>query len=540
MIWLLAGLAQADTLAVLPLEQASASEEFAGLGKGLAGMMTSDLHHVDSIDLVERDRIQAVLDELALAETGFLDEETAGKLGKGIGADALLVGSYSVVAGTIAIDARIVDADSGEVRSAADSSGPVEDWVAVQKDVVAVLVAQVEISASARRKMMVDTPTESFEALTSWSEGLDAEDEGRLDEARAAYAQALSIDPAFSAAQSQLADLRSLVEGTLSERERKKLEQADANTRLVLDSIPTVTGDVHDVRVQGDFLVRLDALYDAGLSCQRAAEMTDWLNRSDWELTRDPSAGMAVEYAAGIRRTELAGDTLTEMDRWEIQTFVVDNPLPWSDDGRSLADAIQACSDDPVRDLDGLAAQVRKAGVGDLATHSMTVDDRIQVQAAIALARDGASPALTERVEALLERHPDDPVARTRIESYSKDILRVAADVEKHRLARLHVDPDDLVRIERAVLEGDTSVVHTDTSYCAYAVQQEQARAASWFARYDSYSGDDTGREHMISELGFSYGPLREFGCIVGFAGWAPMMMYTNLVRNGCVEMVQW
>ena len=592
---ILLSVAYADTLAVLPLEQAAASEEFAGLGKGLAGMITSDLHHVESIDLVERERIQAVLDELALAETGFLDPETAGELGEGVGADALLVGSYSVVAGTIAIDARIVDAGSGEVRSAADSSGPVEDWVAVQKDVVAALVAQQEVSASARRKMMVETPTESFEALTSWSEGLALADAGKLDEARAAYAAALKADPEFAQAQAELAELRAVVETTLSEREQARLAQADEATRRVLDSIPPVTGDVRDVRVQGDWLVRIDALHDAGLACQRAAEISDFLRRSDWELTRDARAGMAVEYAAGLRHQELTGQPMTEMDRWDVAMLVVSNPTPWSSDGRSLADATQACADDPAAELDALRRSIPK-DVAALTTHNTTVDDRLAVQAAIALARDGASPELTRRVEELLSRHPDDAVGRGRMESYAEDILRIADDVEMHRLMRLHVDADELIRVERAVLDGDTSVVHTDTPYCAYAVQQEQARAASWFARHDAHTGDQRSYDHLISELGFSYGPLREFGCIVGqeprvtdvyqayafaqeaaktnlkptdascaqsvvqlqqlalderlineagdayvgFAGWAPMMMYTNLVRSGCVEMVQW
>lgn len=59
-------LAEEMTLAVLPLDKAAASEEYAGLGKALAGMLVTDLSAVPGIKLVERERLQALLDELEL------------------------------------------------------------------------------------------------------------------------------------------------------------------------------------------------------------------------------------------------------------------------------------------------------------------------------------------------------------------------------------------------------------------------------------------------------------------------------------------
>ena len=63
----------ATTVAVLPLEQGAGSEAHAGLGTALSGMLVADLSVAPGLVLVERTRLDAVLSEIALSETGFLD-----------------------------------------------------------------------------------------------------------------------------------------------------------------------------------------------------------------------------------------------------------------------------------------------------------------------------------------------------------------------------------------------------------------------------------------------------------------------------------
>ena len=83
----------ARTLAVLPLEQGAGSEQYAGLGTALAGMLVSDLSRTEALQLVERSQLDAVLAEMELASTGFLDPDTAQRLGSGLGAELLVAGS---------------------------------------------------------------------------------------------------------------------------------------------------------------------------------------------------------------------------------------------------------------------------------------------------------------------------------------------------------------------------------------------------------------------------------------------------------------
>src|SRR5688572_356529 len=164
----------AFTVAILPLTKGAGSEEYAGLGKALAGMITTDFSAVEEIQLVERDRLDELLKEINLTKSGYLEEKTAQKLGKGLGAGYLVTGSYSVVAASFLMDARIVAVESGKIVKAANAKGTVEDFVAVEKALVEDLLngLSVKLSSAERRKLIVQAPTESFPAFKAYGEGL--------------------------------------------------------------------------------------------------------------------------------------------------------------------------------------------------------------------------------------------------------------------------------------------------------------------------------------------------------------------------------
>src|SRR5687767_1567048 len=94
------------TLAILPLTKGAGSEEYAGLGKALAGMITTDLSQVEEIQLVERERLEDLLGEINLGKSGYVEGKTAQKLGKGLGAGYLVTGSYSIISNTFLINTR--------------------------------------------------------------------------------------------------------------------------------------------------------------------------------------------------------------------------------------------------------------------------------------------------------------------------------------------------------------------------------------------------------------------------------------------------
>jgi tetratricopeptide (TPR) repeat protein len=86
------------------------------LGRGLAEFMTTDLSKVEELKVVERLRLDRLLEELELGRTDYVDKSTAPRVGKLLGAYQLVTGSVLGAAGEkLRIDAALVLTQTGEV-----------------------------------------------------------------------------------------------------------------------------------------------------------------------------------------------------------------------------------------------------------------------------------------------------------------------------------------------------------------------------------------------------------------------------------------
>lgn len=87
----------------------------AEIGQEIAETLGTDLAKSDRITLVERAQLGQALRELRLQSTGLTEPSQAKRVGKLIGADAIIVGSFYVRANQIVINARVVDVRTGKV-----------------------------------------------------------------------------------------------------------------------------------------------------------------------------------------------------------------------------------------------------------------------------------------------------------------------------------------------------------------------------------------------------------------------------------------
>ena len=67
---------------VLYFDNQTGDETMAPLGKGLADMMITDLSALPQIRVVEREKLEALLRELALQQTEYFDPVTAQHIGQ--------------------------------------------------------------------------------------------------------------------------------------------------------------------------------------------------------------------------------------------------------------------------------------------------------------------------------------------------------------------------------------------------------------------------------------------------------------------------
>ena len=109
------------TVAVLPFTNSAigkANEELGPLSKGLADLLISALAANPGIRVVERDRIQAVMEEQKLSSSGAVDAATAVKVGKIIGAHHMITGVFiTEKSGAMKLVTRVFNVETSEIVS---------------------------------------------------------------------------------------------------------------------------------------------------------------------------------------------------------------------------------------------------------------------------------------------------------------------------------------------------------------------------------------------------------------------------------------
>jgi TolB-like protein len=107
------------TVAVMPYFDNGAvvnRADYESLGKGIADVLISDLSGNPAIRVVERDRVQQLIDEQNLGTSGRVDKATAVAAGKLLGARHMIFGGFIVDArGQMRLDARAVNVETSEI-----------------------------------------------------------------------------------------------------------------------------------------------------------------------------------------------------------------------------------------------------------------------------------------------------------------------------------------------------------------------------------------------------------------------------------------
>ena len=146
-------------------------------GRVVAERLTTKLVRTGEFEVIERGRLESVLQELNLSASGVIDEKTAIKAGEILGAGAIVTGTLVRIGGKFEINARAITVAGGKIIAA--SMAEVSEAslrVASEKDnVTAVQVPPVRQQSSPQRQPLVlDGPLRE-QLLPDWEiwPGLD-------------------------------------------------------------------------------------------------------------------------------------------------------------------------------------------------------------------------------------------------------------------------------------------------------------------------------------------------------------------------------
>jgi tetratricopeptide (TPR) repeat protein len=196
-----------NTVAVLPWTYIGADSSLKPLERGLAHLVVTDLAKVSRLTLLERDRVQALADELALAGAGRVDSGTAARSGRLLGAAEVIQGAIRETGGgDIRLDANVVSSANASVRASGSASDNLSRLFAMEKSVVFDLLERWGIPLTpAEQRAIREQPTADLQAFLAFSRGLVAEDRGDFAQAGRQYQEAVGRDPSFSAARERSA-----------------------------------------------------------------------------------------------------------------------------------------------------------------------------------------------------------------------------------------------------------------------------------------------------------------------------------------------
>ncbi len=113
-------------IAVLPFQELEGRPTV--LGTFLAEELFTHLVNA-GLEIIERQMLDKVLGEIGLGETGVIDTDTAKKVGKVIGVDAVVTGSMTDLQSYVAINCRLIDASTGRIFGAAQTKVVKDDDV---------------------------------------------------------------------------------------------------------------------------------------------------------------------------------------------------------------------------------------------------------------------------------------------------------------------------------------------------------------------------------------------------------------------------
>jgi len=196
------------TLAVLYFENNSLAKkaEMEPLRKGLADMFITEFAKIEQFQVVERSQLQQIFEEMKLGQSGMLDGGSAQQVGKLLGAQNLLLGSFmNMFDGKLRIDIRIVEVETGLTLKAEEETGsPTELYKLITK-LVGKTLKDLDVKLSkAEMQRLSQVENTSFDAALYYAKGLEYEDAKDLSNAKKMYQMALKKNEKFTKAQDRL------------------------------------------------------------------------------------------------------------------------------------------------------------------------------------------------------------------------------------------------------------------------------------------------------------------------------------------------
>ena len=202
------------TIAVLPFEDRGSygqdKEVFRALELGIPATLAAELGRNPRVRVADQGRVKQALEAQKLGPNARVDAATAAKVSSDAGARYAITGNFADFYGKFRIDARVVDAENGQILKVISNSDPKlqdrTDLTRIIQSLAGQVLAAVNLpSANPVGGRATTVPTE---ALNHYSLGLLYESEGDKAKAGEHYQRALTTFPDYPQAREGMQRVR--------------------------------------------------------------------------------------------------------------------------------------------------------------------------------------------------------------------------------------------------------------------------------------------------------------------------------------------
>jgi len=182
------------------------------LQKGLAIMLMTDLSKVEEIQLIERVKLQALVDELDLGVSGLVEPDNRSRLGKLLGAEHLIGGDIlKSKIEEFQLKANLLKVPTEKVFGQPMVDGKLlAELFRMEKDLLFEIIEELKIELSPELEAELRKPGCSLQALLYFFEGIEKSDVEDYEKAAEFYEKALQEDPDCYLVQEALQELLDL------------------------------------------------------------------------------------------------------------------------------------------------------------------------------------------------------------------------------------------------------------------------------------------------------------------------------------------
>ncbi|HEX5435546.1 MAG TPA: CsgG/HfaB family protein [Gemmatimonadaceae bacterium] len=193
--------AQRPTVAVMYFNNGALMQhaDYQPLSKGIADVLITELSANDSIRVVERDQLQKLLDEQNLDNSNRVDQATAVKIGKILGAQHMIFGGFVIdMKGRMRLDARAVNVETSEIEYVTSVSDKADDILAAISTLAQKMNSGMKLPGLHEAVPPAPPTQHSSAALKSlilYARALGAQDSKQPQQAATLYKQFLKTSP---------------------------------------------------------------------------------------------------------------------------------------------------------------------------------------------------------------------------------------------------------------------------------------------------------------------------------------------------------